>query len=159
MLLQFAIVLMSLHVGTTQRILAMNQGALREEFRRQVSTVIEQTATNVSRLHQTAVQITVTEAVNTAIEPIEQLLRSLQNDITCMRFPGSASNNPAGSCQGIKTANPSSPSDYYWLRASNESSIRVYCDMNRTCGEITGGWMQVANINMTDSIATRAPRD
>ena len=50
MLLQFAIVLIFLHVVTAQRILGVDQGALREGFRRQVSAVIEQTTTNVSRL-------------------------------------------------------------------------------------------------------------
>ena len=61
---------------------------------------------------------------------------------------------PASSCAEIIAANPSSPSGYYWLRAGNGSSIRVYCDMTRTCGGITGGWMQVANIDMTDSSHT-----
>ena len=141
MLLQFAIVLISLHMGTAQRIVAMNQEALREEFRRQVSTVIEQTTTNCSR------------AVSTAIEPIEQLLRSLQNDIALLRNLQTPA-YPASSCSEILAAFPSSPSDYYWLRAGNGSSIRVYCDMTRTCGGITGGWMQLANIDMTNSSHT-----
>ena len=42
----------------------------------------------------------------------------------------------------------SSPSGYYWLLSSNGSTIRVYCDMNKTCGNITGGWMRVASLNM-----------
>ena len=156
MLLQFAIVLISLHVGTAQRVLGVDQETLREEFRRQVSAVIEQTTTNVSRLHQTEVQTTVSEAVNTAIEPIEQLLRSLQNDIALLRNPklGQTPAYPASSCSEILAAVPSSPSGYYWLRAGDGSSIRVYCDMTRTCGGITGGWMQVANIDTTDSSHT-----
>ena len=144
MLLQFAIVLMSLHVGTAWRIVAMNQEALREEFRRQVSTVIEQTTTNCSR------------AASTAIEPIEQLLKTLQRDVALLKFPqlGSTSADPASSCSEILAAFPSSPSGYYWLRASNGSNIRKYCDMIRRCGGITGGWMQVANIDMFNSSHT-----
>ena len=42
----------------------------------------------------------------------------------------------------------SSPSGYYWLLSSNGSRIRVYCDMNKTCGGITGGWMRVTSLNM-----------
>ena len=42
----------------------------------------------------------------------------------------------------------SSPSGYYWVRASNGSAVRVYCDMTRSCGDITGGWMRV---DMTNS--------
>ena len=287
MLLQFAIVLISLHMGTAQRILAVDREALREEFRRQVSTVIEQTTTNVSTLHQlqcgiegatlrdeiseqtnatlefiaesnrehestaeelkkcirevnqsvnrelrevkesvnrevrevnnsvnrelievkesvnrelrevnksvnrevrevnnsvnrelrevkecvtrelrevnatmeTVIEAAVSTAVEAAVEkatkPIEQLLQSLLNDVALLRHLrlGHAA-IPASSCSEILAAFPSSPSGYYWLRAGNGSSIRVYCDMTRTCGGITGGWMQVANIDMTDSSHT-----
>ena len=64
---------------------------------------------------------------------------------------GEHPDNPASSCKEI---DPSSPSGFYWIKAGNESSIRVYCDMTRTCGGITGGWMQVANIDMTNSSHT-----
>ena len=46
---------------------------------------------------------------------------------------------------------PSCPSGYYWVRASNGSVVRVYCDMTLSCGNITGGWMRVAELNMTDT--------
>ena len=46
---------------------------------------------------------------------------------------------------------PSSPSDYYWMQPSNGSAVRVYCDMTLSCGNITGGWMRVAELNMTDT--------
>ena len=64
---------------------------------------------------------------------------------------GQHPNSPASSCKEI---DPSSPSGFYWIKAGNGSSIRVYCDMTRTCGGITGGWMQVANIDMTNSSHT-----
>jgi hypothetical protein len=43
------------------------------------------------------------------------------------------------------------PSGYYWVRASNGSAVRVYCDMTRSCGGVTGGWMRVAELDMTNS--------
>ena len=46
---------------------------------------------------------------------------------------------------------PSSPSGYYWVRASNGSAVQVYCDMTRSCGGVTGGWVRVAELNMTNS--------
>ena len=46
---------------------------------------------------------------------------------------------------------PSCPSGYYWVRVSNGSVVRVYCDMTLSCGNITGGWMRVAELNMTDT--------
>ncbi len=56
---------------------------------------------------------------------------------------------PASSCAALP---PSSPSGYYWVRASNGSAVRVYCDIiNLSCGNITGGWMRVAELDMTNS--------
>jgi hypothetical protein len=52
------------------------------------------------------------------------------------------------SCAALR---PSSLSGYYWVRASNGSAVRVYCDMTRLCGNITGGWMRVAELDMTNS--------
>ena len=46
---------------------------------------------------------------------------------------------------------PSSPSGYYWVRASNDSAVSVYCDMTLSCGGVTGGWMRVAELDMTNN--------
>ena len=56
----------------------------------------------------------------------------------------------AMSCQELYQCNPAIPSGYYniWTPQGAE---RVYCDMNTTnCGNITGGWMRAAYIDMTD---------
>ena len=55
---------------------------------------------------------------------------------------------PTTSCAALP---PSSPSGYYWVRASNGSAVRVYCDMTRSCGGVTGGWRRVAELDMTNS--------
>ena len=52
---------------------------------------------------------------------------------------------------------PSSPSNYYWVRASDGSAVSVYCDMNRSCGGVTGGWMRVAELDMTKNISHQCP--
>ena len=62
--------------------------------------------------------------------------------------PGQYPTFPASSCAALP---PSSPSGYYWVRASNGSAVRVYCDMTRSCGGVTGGWMRVAELDMTNS--------
>ena len=46
---------------------------------------------------------------------------------------------------------PTTPSGYYWVSASNGSAVRVYCDMTRSCGGVTGGWVRVGYLDMTDS--------
>ncbi len=55
------------------------------------------------------------------------------------------------SCAAILLINPSSPSDYYSIRSSNGSYVRVYCNMTLSCGNITGGWRKVAELDMTDN--------
>ena len=56
----------------------------------------------------------------------------------------------ASSCSAIFAMYPSSPSGHYWIRHSNGSAVRVYCDMTRSCGNITGGWMRVASLNWSN---------
>ena len=55
---------------------------------------------------------------------------------------------PASSCAALL---PTNPSGYYWVSASNGSAVRVYCDMTRSCGGVTGGWVRVGYLDMTNS--------
>ena len=64
---------------------------------------------------------------------------------------GRSQATPAPSCATLIALSPSFSSDYYWIRASNGFAVRVYCDMTRSCGGVTGGWMRVAELNMTKS--------
>ena len=60
---------------------------------------------------------------------------------------GTDSSYPAKSCRDIYNYNMASrgKSGYYWIKTDDE--YRVYCDMELTCGGITGGWMRIANID------------
>ena len=58
---------------------------------------------------------------------------------------------PAASCAALLVFSPSTPSGHYWVKTANGSAIRVYCDMTLTCGNITGGWTKVAELNMTNT--------
>ena len=77
---------------------------------------------------------------------IQQLNISVANEFV-EAFRGQSMLNPAGSCAALP---PSSPSGYYWVRASNGSAVRVYRDMTRSCGGVTGGWVRVAELDMTN---------
>jgi hypothetical protein len=61
--------------------------------------------------------------------------------------------SPAASCASLLAFSPTTPSGYYWVRASNGSAVRVYCDMTRSCGGVTGGWTRVAELDITDATA------
>ena len=81
---------------------------------------------------------------------IRELLAQFRQDIISIE-DANQHNILAPSCAALIALSPSSPSGYYWVRASNGSAVRVYCDMTRSCGNITGGWMRVAELNMTNS--------
>ena len=56
----------------------------------------------------------------------------------------------ATSCKELYQCNPALPSGYYNI-TTPQGVERVYCKMDASnCGNITGGWMRVAHINMTD---------
>ena len=81
-----------------------------------------------------------------------QELRQLLSTILSLHYdPGSSPTNPALSCKEIFDRNTSSPSGYYWLQSRSERVILAYCDMERTCGGVHGGWMKVTSIDMTNS--------
>ena len=71
---------------------------------------------------------------------------------------GQLSSSPADSCSLVLLLNPSSPSGHYWIRSSNGSAVRVYCDMTRSCGNITGGWMRVISLDWSRDESLPCPK-
>ena len=64
---------------------------------------------------------------------------------------GTFKDNPATSCKAIYDCDPTALSGYYWIRNATGSTVQVFCEMNTiSCGNITGGWMRAAYIDMTD---------
>ena len=74
--------------------------------------------------------------LNTSIDMLYQQLNQ-----------GKASDRPATSCKDLYGSHSSG---YYWIGEVG-SAVRVYCSMSLTCGYLTGGWMRVANIDMTNT--------
>ena len=60
-----------------------------------------------------------------------------------------SADDPATSCKDLYDTLDAS-SGYYWIGEIG-SAVRVYCNMSLTCGNLTGGWMRVANIDMTNT--------
>ncbi len=84
------------------------------------------------------------EEINRLLEPIR-----LQLDYH-FPVPLGFQTKPAVSCKELHEGYPDAPSGYYWIGQSG-SPVSVYCDMTGTCGDLTGGWMRVANIDMTNT--------
>ena len=97
---------------------------------------------NISTLHK-KVQLSQNMLRNQAAT-----IAALTNALT--RILGRFWNRPVRSCSDVP---PGSPSGDYWIQTNGTSNpVQVYCDMDRTsCScNTTGGWMRVANLEMTD---------
>ena len=104
-------------------------------------------ASNVAELERRLTQLQIIENNRNDIQSnISRSLDSKLNNVI-RSLTGQYSNLPADSCSLVLQLNPSSPSGDYWIRSSNGSAVRVYCDMTRSCGNITGGWMRVASLD------------
>ena len=57
-------------------------------------------------------------------------------------------------CHDIKQKNNLSLSGYYKIRAPNGSLISIYCDMEGSNCDDTGGWIRVSYLNMSEPNAT-----
>ena len=66
-------------------------------------------------------------------------------------IPGLTPCWPATSCKEILQLDPHSPSGLYWIRGTDGAAKHMYCDMERSCKGVGGGWMRVASVDMTDS--------
>ena len=53
---------------------------------------------------------------------------------------------PAPSCRELYRFQPNN-SDFYWVTDLNGTSVRVYCEMSKSCGNVTGGLTRLAVIN------------
>ena len=83
---------------------------------------------------------------------IEQLRAGILGEVLkLLPCKGFFINNPATSCKDIYECDSTAPSGYYWVRNATGDATQVFCEMNTTnCGNITGGWMRAAYIDMTN---------
>ena len=101
---------------------------------------------------------TIGEQVNLNTDQLKSSIETISGDIIAIEDKtqllidyfqiGQSEENPSPSCAALRGL---SPSGYYWVRTSNGSAVRVYCDMTRSCGGVTGGWVRVAYLDKTNS--------
>ena len=180
----FSVVLLALvlsQLGWAQEceVVVLSQNQLKKEIQTNVAAALKQSAitgtlgssnetcivlspdelnTTLEKVVDVAVEKHLAAAVEEAIANIshsfERLVSPIMTQLRLLRVPGSTPSHLATSCREIKELSPTAPSDYYWLRGTGDSSHHMYCDMSRSCGGITGGWMRVTKINMTNSSHT-----
>ena len=105
--------------------------------------VSQQLNTSIDMLYQQLSQ------QNASIDTAYQQLNTSINIVYQQLNQGKAAFNPAMSCKDLYDTHDVS-SGYYWIGEIG-SAVRVYCNMSLTCGDLTGGWMRVANIDMTNT--------
>ena len=100
------------------------------------------------------------QQLNSSINTINQKYLALEDNtqqmINALQSTGEYQSYPAASCAAVLLYDPSSLSRHYWVQSFNGSAVRVYCDMTRSCGNITGGWMGVGELDMTNN-STQCP--
>ena len=84
-------------------------------------------------------------------EKLDQMIQPVLNRLNALHQPGKSPSHPAVSCNEIYDYDPSTPSGWYSIETSDGTTVRKYCDMTRTCGGVTGGWMQVTKLDMRNS--------
>ena len=112
------------------------------KFDASIASVIKLLRNEISLVREFAMEVN----MNT-IEAVGML----GNLTAALSGSGAIPTYPATSCLGIIRSIPYTPSGYYWVRAGNGSAVRVYCDMTRSCGGVTGGWIRVASLDFNNS--------
>ena len=115
-----------------------------EEINKTVTDIVVKSTNEVKK--ELLTNETVTEIVE---KSMGKLFAKVQTLVTAQTQLGYSRDQPATSCKEILRQNKDSLSDHYWLKTSRDTVIEVFCDMTRTCGGITGGWMRVAQLDTT----------
>ena len=77
----------------------------------------------------------------------------LQQVTRCMEQLGRTPEHPVDSCAQLADQEPDIPSGNYWILNSTQSTVQVFCEMGEVFPaglNVTGGWVRVANLNMTN---------
>ena len=97
--------------------------------------------------------MTIQQAVRDNEHNISELKMLVLDTLQSLKKPSSL----ASSCASLLASSPSTPSGHYWIKVPKGSAVRMYCDMTRSCGGVTGGWTRVAELDTSST--TQCPGD
>ena len=136
----------------------VTQESIDSKLEKAMDVALEKINNTIETIVDDAIATHLAKAVDEVIANIsnsfEQLVSPIMTQLQLLHPPGHTPSHPATSCKEIKELSPTAPSGYYWLWGTGDSSVHMYCDMSRSCGGITGGWMSLAKLNMTNSSHT-----
>ena len=98
------------------------------------------------------VPILVSEIINEASTVLQELIADSLESMLTTRILGQVSSYPASSCKQLADvrATDTLESGYYWVRSSNGTSIKVFCDLKNGFTTSDQGWMRAGYLNMTE---------
>ncbi len=102
---------------------------------------------NINTTDRSTLETRLTTTMKQLIDPIKQQLDYHLPPLSQL----GTKDKPANSCKHVYETNSKASSGYYWIKQSSGSPVRVYCSMSGTCGNETGGWMRVANIDIRNT--------
>jgi len=155
-------VLALLQLGATQEFVLLTRNQLREEIRAGITAALSSWNQSPSPLNLLRNSSCTCDRLNDTLQEVVETLQQMNisaadaysrilQEVRSLRHPGRSTSYPAISCREIKEDDPNSPSGYYYIQSGSSSFVRAYCDMTRSCGGITGGWMRVAKIDMRNA--------
>ena len=104
----------------------------------------QQLNTSIDMVHQQ-----LSQQNDSAYQQLDEKNQQLNSSIDMLYQKLLEQISAASSCKDLYDTRDAS-SGYYWIGEVG-SAVRVYCNMSLTCGNMTGGWMRVANIDMTNT--------
>ena len=126
--------------------LSQQNASINSAYQQLIEEVGHQLNTSINMLYQQLSQQNA--SINSAYQQLFQELNTSINMLYKQLNQGKTADNPATSCKDVLYGSHSS--GYYWIGEIG-SAVRVHCNMSLTCGDLTGGWMRVANIDMTNT--------
>ena len=87
------------------------------------------------------------------VNEVKQDVSTLLPGVVRCRLPGRTPEYPVTSCTDLAEQEPDIPSGNYWILNSTQSPVQVFCEMGDVFSSslnVTGDWVRVANLNMTD---------
>jgi len=97
------------------------------------------------------VECSASEGGDLVSEMNQNISALLEDVILCLL--GRTPDHQANSCAELAKQEPDIPSGNYWILNSTQSPVQVFCEMGDAFPaslNVTGSWVRVANLNMTD---------
>ena len=133
---------------------------LREEIKSQLNEVLAESITQFNLSCSSEVQLLlpgdealissiqerVTDSVKVTVsKAVKDLLLSEFSHLVTRGYTPSL---PASSCKEILELTPLTPSGHYWIRGVDNETRLLFCDMEKNCKGIAGGWTRIVSIDM-----------